>query len=210
MKNLEKYKIVPQAKFVKFKVKHFVEIPKIHHDKAVLLPAWLPKIIFPPPECVPTLALEVQQLPPALLMTQKSSPLIPGRTLCNFDRKVSINTFSVEELKVVETKIIKTNQRVYFENEIKILKGITNHIMLERIACLNWFIDSYEILRVGERLEKSTLDESVTHPIILPKSGKVADFLIRWCHQKTAHVGETSLALKLDPQGIGWCKEAWQ
>ena len=39
MKKLEKYKIVPQAKFVKFKVKHFVEIPKIHHDKAVLLPA---------------------------------------------------------------------------------------------------------------------------------------------------------------------------
>ena len=26
MKKLEKYKIAPQAKFVKFKVKHFVEI----------------------------------------------------------------------------------------------------------------------------------------------------------------------------------------
>ena len=35
MKNLEKYKIVPQAKFVKFKVKHFVEIPTIRHDKEV-------------------------------------------------------------------------------------------------------------------------------------------------------------------------------
>ena len=35
MKKLGKYKIVPQAKFVKFKVKHFVEIPTIRHDKAV-------------------------------------------------------------------------------------------------------------------------------------------------------------------------------
>ena len=35
MKKLEKYKIAPQVKFVKFKVKHFVEIPTIHHDKAV-------------------------------------------------------------------------------------------------------------------------------------------------------------------------------
>ena len=35
MKKLEKYKIAPQAKFVKFKVKHFVEIPTIHDDKAV-------------------------------------------------------------------------------------------------------------------------------------------------------------------------------
>ena len=35
MKKLEKYKITPQTKFVKFKVKHFVEIPTIRHDKAV-------------------------------------------------------------------------------------------------------------------------------------------------------------------------------
>ena len=35
MKKLEKYKIAPHAKFVKFKVKHFVEIPTIRHDKAV-------------------------------------------------------------------------------------------------------------------------------------------------------------------------------
>ena len=35
MKKLEKCNIAPQAKFVKFKVKHFVEIPTIRHDKAV-------------------------------------------------------------------------------------------------------------------------------------------------------------------------------
>ena len=35
MKKLEKYKIAPQVKFVKFKVKHFVKILTIHHDKAV-------------------------------------------------------------------------------------------------------------------------------------------------------------------------------
>ena len=35
MKKLEKYNIAPQAKFVKFKVRHFAEIPTIGHDKAV-------------------------------------------------------------------------------------------------------------------------------------------------------------------------------
>ena len=35
MKKLEKYKIALQSKFVKFKVKHFVEIPTSRHDKAV-------------------------------------------------------------------------------------------------------------------------------------------------------------------------------
>ena len=48
MKKLEKYKLVPQAKFVKFRVKHFVEIPTIRHDKAVPSPGLLPKIIFFP------------------------------------------------------------------------------------------------------------------------------------------------------------------
>ena len=61
--------------------------------------------------------------------------------------------------------------------------------MLEGIGSLNPFIDSYGILRVGERLKKSTLDESVTHPIILPKGGKVKELLIRWCHKKPAHSG---------------------
>ena len=63
MKKLEKYKIAPQAKFVKFKVKHFVEIPTICHDKAYPPPPPPPlldclKSSFPL-ECVPTLALEV-------------------------------------------------------------------------------------------------------------------------------------------------------
>ena len=57
MKKSEKYKIAPQAKFVKFKVKH-VEIPTIRHDKAVPpLPDCLKS--SSPPECVAILALEV-------------------------------------------------------------------------------------------------------------------------------------------------------
>ena len=98
-------------------------------------------------------------------------------------------SLSVEELKVVELKIIQVYQNIYFENEIKILKGIINHKMLERICSLNQFIESYGLLKAGIRLKKSTLHESAAHPIILPKSGKVTELLIRWCHQKTAHSG---------------------
>ena len=49
MKNLEKFKIAPQTKFVKFKVKS-----------------------SSPPECVPTLALEVWQLPTPCLADDTS------------------------------------------------------------------------------------------------------------------------------------------
>ena len=78
MKKLEKYKIVLQAKFVKFKVKHLVEIPTIRHDKAAPLPASLPKIIFPLNVSPPWL-FKFRSCPPAWLMTQIISP--GGRTL---------------------------------------------------------------------------------------------------------------------------------
>ena len=61
----------------------------------------------------------------------------------NFERKVSINSLSVKELKKVELKIIRVYQNIYFENDIKTLKGITSHKMVERIGNLNPFIDSY-------------------------------------------------------------------
>ena len=48
MKKLEKYKIAPQVKFIKFKVKHFVEIPIICHDKAVPPPYLTAKNHLPP------------------------------------------------------------------------------------------------------------------------------------------------------------------
>ena len=64
----------------------------------------------------------------------------------NFDRKVTITSLSVEKLKVVELKIIQASQNTYFENEIEILKGITNHKIVERTSSLNPSIDSYGIL----------------------------------------------------------------
>ena len=72
MKKLEKYKIAPQAKFVKFKVKDFVEIPTIRH-KAVppmldclksssplnVSPPWLLKFS----SCPPCLADDTKIIP---------------------------------------------------------------------------------------------------------------------------------------------------
>ena len=76
MKNLEKYKIAPQAKFLKFKVKHFVEIPTIRHDEAV--PPLLDCLKSSSPLNVsPPWLLKFSSCPPAWLMTQKSFPPDP-------------------------------------------------------------------------------------------------------------------------------------
>ena len=78
MKKLEKYKIAPQAKFVKFKVKHFVEIPTIHHDKAAPLLLHCLKSSSPLNVSPPWL-LKFSSCPPCLAdQTNIIPPLIPG------------------------------------------------------------------------------------------------------------------------------------
>ena len=74
MKKLEKYKIAPQAKFVKFKVKHFVEIPTICHDKAVPPPLLDCLKSSPPLNVSPAWLLKFSSCPPCLIL-----PPDPGR-----------------------------------------------------------------------------------------------------------------------------------
>ena len=66
-------KIVLQAKFVKFKVKHFVEIPTIRHDKAV--PPLLDCLKSSPPLNVsPPWLLKFSSCPPCLVDDTKIIP----------------------------------------------------------------------------------------------------------------------------------------
>ena len=76
MKKLEKYKIAPQTKFIKFKGKHFVEIPTIPHDKAVPPLLGYLKSSSSPWMCPypGSWSLAVAPPPPTWLMTQKSFP----------------------------------------------------------------------------------------------------------------------------------------
>ena len=57
MKKLEKYKSTA-GEICKIQGEAFCAFPTICHEKQSP-PAWLLKIISSPPECVPTLALEV-------------------------------------------------------------------------------------------------------------------------------------------------------
>ena len=70
------------------------------------------------------------------------------------------------------------------------LKDVSAKQMLQRMYNQEFNESKLAFMEgIGGRLKKSILDKSVTHPIILPKSGKVTEQLIRWCRQKTAHSG---------------------
>ena len=102
MKKLEKYKIAPQTKFIKFKVKHFVEIPTIPHDKAV--PPLLDCLKSSPPLNVsPPWLLKFSSCPPCLAdHTKIIPPMIPGggRTLWHPYLKLQVRLIPVRNLSV--------------------------------------------------------------------------------------------------------------
>ena len=80
MQKLEKYKIAPQVKFVKFKVKHFVEIPTICHDKTV------PSLLYclkssTPLNVSPPWLLKFSSCPPCLADDTKSQGRGGGDTM---------------------------------------------------------------------------------------------------------------------------------
>ena len=58
-----------------------------------------------------------------------------------------------------------------------------------KLCSLDPFIEEDQVLHVGGRLKNSSLNNSCTHPILLPKNGTVTELRIRWCHKKTAHGG---------------------
>ena len=43
------------------------------------------------------------------------------------------------------------------------------------------------MIKIGGRLTHSGLEESVKHPTLLPKKGRITNLIIRWCHEKTVH-----------------------
>jgi len=54
---------------------------------------------------------------------------------------------------------------------------------------LDPFLDEDGVLRVGGRLEKSSIPYDVKHPIILPKKGQVRNLILCHYHQSVKHQG---------------------
>ena len=111
----------------------------------------------------------------------------------------------VNDLEQAEIEIIKLVQADAFEKEIKVLKGLQadgkrecrqedkdKKVAMKRTSSLHTldpFLDSSGVLRVGGRIKKANLTDSLKTPIILPKAGHVTTLIIRHVHEKTQHSG---------------------
>ena len=63
-------------------------------------------------------------------------------------------------------------------------KGILNKKI--SIYKLDPFLDRCGLLRVGGRIQKSTVSEEMKHPVLLARKSEIAVIIIRWCYEKVA------------------------
>lgn len=108
--------------------------------------------------------------------------------------KMLSTTFTVNELQTIETKLILATQKDAFAFEIDNLSKKRALPNGNRLLNLDPFVDSEGILRVGGRIQKSSMSENEKHPIILPSKHNFTHMLIEHAHSKNLH-GGTGLTL---------------
>ena len=80
-------------------------------------------------------------------------------------------------------------------------KNVENVKRNNKLYSLDPFVDEDQVLRVDGRLKDTSLYNSCTHPILLPKNGTVTELPIRWYHAKTAHGGRDSTLSEIRSNG---------
>ena len=111
----------------------------------------------------------------------------------------------VEDLAQAEIEIIRSVQHEHFKEEIKTLRSLNvneefpsreavkqRNSSLKKTSCmyrLDPYLDADGILRVGGRLRRADMSESVKHPSILPKKSHITELIIQDCHHAIKHQG---------------------
>ena len=116
-------------------------------------------------------------------------------------------SFMVRDLGQAETEILTLVQANYFDKEIKILKDFQTQTesvpkdrqhdkerkaVLKKSSSLNAldpYFDASGLQRVGERIKKANLSDSLKNPVILPTTGHITELILRHAHDKTHHSG---------------------
>ena len=103
-----------------------------------------------------------------------------------FNRKTRITgPVTIAELNRALHTILILTQRETFSNDAKQLAK-TNPVDLDsQLRALNPFLDSKGLIRVGGRLEYSSLPFSEKHPLVLPKNHHVTELIIQNFHMIT-------------------------
>ncbi|KAK2564378.1 hypothetical protein P5673_011803 [Acropora cervicornis] len=103
----------------------------------------------------------------------------------------------VQDLEQAEVEILKIVQRDAFDKETEGARkdrqcAKEKKALLKKTSSLHTldpYLDVTGVLRVGGRITKADLTDSLKNPVILPKTGHITELIIRHIHEKTHHSG---------------------
>ena len=93
-------------------------------------------------------------------------------------------------IQKTEHQIIRASQRRHLSDEIKLIARNKCVKKSSSIYKLDPYIDDNGLLGVGGRLNQSPMNESVKHPLLIPKGSILARLIIKWCYENVAHSGK--------------------
>jgi hypothetical protein len=108
---------------------------------------------------------------------------------------------SVTDIEAAKHHILIYVQSHYFHPEIKFLMTTdpSKHGRVPRKSSI-YKLDPYMeqgLLRVGGRLSKSNIIETMKHPVLLPKKSHITMLIMRSVHAKLAHAGRNHILARL-------------
>lgn len=104
------------------------------------------------------------------------------------DKSDSLST--VSERQNAELIIIKDVQRQVYQEEIKTLSKGKPLPKNNKLHNLDVFLDKDIVLKVGGRLQCSSLPKAFKHPTVIPREHHITKLIIAHCHERVNHQGK--------------------
>lgn len=104
---------------------------------------------------------------------------------------------TTSEIASSQKSLIKFVQFDSFSEEIKSMRTKGKIKISSRLISLAPFLDCENLLRVGGRLQNSTLTEDTKHPLILSNHHQIAKLIVEDTHSRYFHAGATFMMTQL-------------
>ncbi|XP_025262231.1 uncharacterized protein LOC105250566 [Camponotus floridanus] len=138
--------------------------------------------------------------PEILLRFSNLHRLLRVSAWCHRWRKITVHAHDVtlhpDEIDAALLRWLKVVQGVHFASELTAARDSRPMPHRSRLAKLAPFIDDLGILRVGGRLKYVMLSYDERHPIVVPPTSWLTKLLVKSCHRRTLHGGQSIWMLR--------------
>lgn len=100
---------------------------------------------------------------------------------------------TLEEKAVAMEYLLRNSQQEYFKKEVKALKGEGTWPEKSSLEPLKPIMDDKGLMRVGGRLDRSSINYEMKHPVIIPNGSRLSHLIMDYTHRLLKHAGAQAM-----------------